>query len=198
MILLLDNYDSFSANLGRYLERLDLSVTNIRSDAITLEGIEALAPEAIVISPGPCGPLEAGVSLDCVRAFSGRIPLLGVCLGHQVIGAAFGGEVGRAMQPMHGLASPVRHDGRALFADLPHPLEVGRYHSLIVRSTPALEASLRVTAWSEENEIMALQHHRHPTFGIQFHPESVLTPDGLRILGNFRTLIGWKRVRNDA
>lgn len=194
MILLLDNYDSFSANLARYLERLDLSVTSVRSDRITLAGIDALEPEAIVISPGPCGPMEAGVSLDCVRAFSGRVPILGVCLGHQVIGAAFGGDVGRALRPMHGLSSPVRHEAAGLFAGLPDPLEVGRYHSLIVRSTVEMERNLRVTAWSDEGEIMALCHREHPTFGIQFHPESVLTPDGLLILGNFRTLIGRKRV----
>ena len=194
MILLLDNYDSFSANLARYLERLDLRVTSIRSDQITLAGIEALRPDAIVISPGPCGPMEAGVSLNCVRAFSGRVPILGVCLGHQVIGAAFGGEVGRALRPMHGHSSPVRHEAAGLFAGLPDPLEVGRYHSLIVRSTVEMETHLRVTAWSDEGEIMALCHGEHPTFGIQFHPESVLTPDGLLILGNFRTLIGRKRV----
>ncbi|ALN72040.1 aminodeoxychorismate/anthranilate synthase component II [Aureimonas sp. AU20] len=194
MILLLDNYDSFAANLARYLERLDLRVRSVRSDRITLGEIEALAPDAIVLSPGPCGPAEAGVSLACVHAFSGRVPMLGVCLGHQVIGAAFGGVVGPALRPMHGMASPLRHEGDALFAGLPDPMEAGRYHSLIVRSTAEMERSLRAVAWSPEGEIMALRHLGHPTWGIQFHPESVLTPQGSRILANFRTLIGRKRV----
>ncbi|WP_427024459.1 anthranilate synthase component II [Aureimonas ureilytica] len=196
MILLLDNYDSFSANLARYLERLGLPVAIRRSDRVTLGEIEAMAPEAIVLSPGPCGPAEAGVCLDTVRAFSGRIPILGVCLGHQVIGAAFGGWVGPALRPMHGLSSPVRHEGGDLFEGLPQPLEVGRYHSLIVRETPEMDAALRVTAWSDEGEIMALRHRTHPTFGIQFHPESVLTPEGTQLLGNFRTLLGRKRVES--
>lgn len=196
MILLLDNYDSFSANLARYLERLGAPVAIRRSDRVTLGEIEAMAPEAIVLSPGPCGPAEAGVCLDTVRVFSGRIPILGVCLGHQVIGAAFGGWVGPALQPMHGLSSPVRHEGGDLFEGLPQPLEVGRYHSLIVRETPEMDAALRVTAWSDEGEIMALRHRTHPTFGIQFHPESVLTSEGAQLLGNFRTLLGRKRVES--
>ncbi len=196
MILLLDNYDSFSANLARYLERLGLPVAIRRSDRVTLGEVEAMAPEAIVLSPGPCGPAEAGVCLDTVRVFSGRIPILGVCLGHQVIGAAFGGWVGPALRPMHGLSSPVRHEGGDLFEGLPQPLEVGRYHSLIVRETPEMDVALRVTAWSDEGEIMALRHRTHPTFGIQFHPESVLTPEGAQLLGNFRTLLGRKRVES--
>ncbi len=194
MILLLDNYDSFAANLARYLERMGERVASVRSDRIGLDEIEALAPEAIILSPGPCGPDEAGVSLACVRRFSGHVPILGVCLGHQVIGAAFGGWVGPALQPMHGLSSPVRHEGGDLFEGLPQPLEVGRYHSLIVRATPEMDAALRVTARSDEGEIMALRHRTHPTYGIQFHPESVLTPDGAQLLGNFRTLLGRKRV----
>lgn len=196
MILLLDNYDSFAANLARYFERMGERVASVRSDRIGLDEIEALAPEAIILSPGPCGPDEAGVSLGCVRRFSGRVPILGVCLGHQVIGAAFGGAVGPALSPMHGLASPLRHVGNGLFAGLPEPMEVGRYHSLIVRATGEMERALRVTAWSDEGEVMGLQHVAHPTYGIQFHPESVLTPDGARLLGNFRTMIGRKRVES--
>ncbi len=185
MILLLDNYDSFSANLARYLERLGHRVRSVRSDRITLADIEASPPGGIVLSPGPCGPAEAGICLDAVARFSGRIPILGVCLGHQVIGAAFGGQIGQALHPMHGLACAIRHDGRDLFARLPNPMQAGRYHSLIVRPTPRMEDHLRATAWSEEGEIMALRHRRHQTFGIQFHPESVLTPDGARLLEAF-------------
>jgi para-aminobenzoate synthetase component 2 len=198
VILLLDNYDSFAANLARYLDRLGLPVRSVRSDRITLEEIEALAPDALVLSPGPCGPAEAGVGLAAVQAFSGRLPILGVCLGHQVIGAAFGGEVGRALRPMHGMASPLRHDGTGLFAGLPDPLEAGRYHSLIVHPTPEMEKSLRAVASSPEGEIMALAHRAHPTYGIQFHPESVLTPQGLELLANFKTIIGRKRVETLA
>lgn len=185
MILVLDNYDSFVFNLARCLERLGAEPRVVRSDAIDCDGVAALAPRAIVVSPGPCGPGEAGISLAVVRRFSGVRPILGVCLGHQVIGAAFGGRVERAVQPMHGRASAIRHEGAGLFAELPRPMTAGRYHSLIVRGTPDMEKALLVDARSPEGEIMALRHRRHPTFGVQFHPESILTPQGDRLLAAF-------------
>lgn len=185
MILVLDNYDSFVFNLARYLERLGAEPHVVRSDAIDCAAVAALAPQAIVISPGPCGPTEAGISLEVVRRFSGVHPILGVCLGHQVIGEAFGGRVERAVQPMHGRASDIRHDGAGLFAGLAQPMVAGRYHSLIVRETTAMAQALHVDARSSEGEIMALRHRRHPTFGVQFHPESILTPEGDRLLAAF-------------
>ncbi|MBB3937149.1 anthranilate synthase component II [Aureimonas phyllosphaerae] len=185
MILVLDNYDSFTHNLARYLERHGAAVSVVRSDRVDLAGIRALAPRALVLSPGPCGPAEAGICLEAVGALSGRIPILGVCLGHQVIGLRFGGRVERAEEPMHGRASLLEHDGEDLFEGLARPLEAGRYHSLIVRETEEMAEHLRVTARSPAGEIMALSHRTHPTFGIQFHPESVLTPDGDRLLRRF-------------
>ena len=185
MILVLDNRDSFVFNLARYLERLGARPHVVRSDAIDLAAIEAMAPAALVVSPGPCGPAEAGISVAAVRRLSGRIPVLGVCLGHQVIGAVFGGRVERAREPMHGRASPILHAGAGLFAGLPAALSAGRYHSLIVAATQAMERELTVDARSPAGEIMALRHRRHPTFGVQFHPESILTPDGAALLAAF-------------
>jgi len=186
MILLIDNYDSFVFNVARYLAELGEEVDVVRNDALDLAAIERLAPEALVISPGPCSPNEAGVSLEAVRALSGRLPILGICLGHQCIGQAFGGRVVRAKEPMHGRASQVRHEGRDVFAGLPSPFPAGRYHSLAVELDAA--SPLVATAWSEDGEIMGLAHRAHPTYGVQFHPESVLTEHGYDILANFLKL----------
>lgn len=180
MILIIDNYDSFVHNIARYFTELGAPVTVVRNDAVT----EAdLAAKAIVISPGPCTPQEAGCSLDVVRRLSGRVPILGVCLGHQVIGQVFGGRVVRAQHPMHGEASMIRHDGTGVFAGLPQPFSAGRYHSLIVEDVAATD--LRITATSEDGEIMGLCHRSHPTMGVQFHPESILTEHGYDMLRNF-------------
>ena len=184
MLLMIDNYDSFTYNLVQYLGELGEDVHVYRNDEITLEEIERLSPERVVISPGPCTPNEAGVSVPAIRELSGTLPILGVCLGHQSIGQAFGGNVVRAAAVMHGKTSPIEHLGTGLFDGVSRPMEVGRYHSLAVdRAT--LPSSLKVTAWTEDGEIMGLAHAEHPTVGVQFHPESVLTPDGKRLLQNF-------------
>lgn len=184
MILVIDNYDSFVHNLARYLRELGWETTVARNDAITLDEIERLAPSHIVISPGPCTPDEAGISVAAVQRFSGLIPILGVCLGHQCIGQAFGGRVVRAQRPMHGKASQIQHSGGGLFAGLPNPLGAARYHSLVVDSE-GLPALLKATAFSDEGEIMALQHRRFRVTGLQFHPEAVLTACGYDLLRNF-------------
>lgn len=186
MIVVIDNYDSFVFNIARYLRELGTDVTVVRNDAVDVEGLAAMRPSAVVLSPGPCTPREAGISCDVVRALSGRVPILGICLGHQCIGEVFGGRVVRAKVPMHGRAAPALHEGEGLFAGLPQPLAVGRYHSLIVTLDDGA-GPLRVTARSPEGEIMALAHRTHPTYGIQFHPESVLTPQGKALLANFLT-----------
>ncbi|MCJ8142500.1 aminodeoxychorismate/anthranilate synthase component II [Ancylobacter sp. A5.8] len=183
MILLIDNYDSFVFNVARYFRELGQDIEVARNDALDVAAIERLRPDALVISPGPCSPDEAGVSLEAVRALSGRLPILGICLGHQCIGQAFGGRVVRAKTPMHGRASQVRHTGSDVFAGLPSPFAAGRYHSLAVELGD--DGPLDATAWSEDGEIMGLAHRQHPTFGVQFHPESVLTEHGYDILGNF-------------
>ncbi len=184
MLLMIDNYDSFTFNLVQYFGELGEDVRVFRNDKITLAEIEAMGPKRIVISPGPCSPEEAGISVATIRHFSGRIPILGVCLGHQAIGAAFGGNVIRSAYLMHGKTSPIHHDGRELFKGLPNPFEATRYHSLIVeRST--LPACLEMTAWVEEGEIMGLRHRNLPVWGVQFHPESILTVGGMDILRNF-------------
>ena len=188
MILVIDNYDSFVFNVVRYFEELGETVRVARNDALDVAGIRALEPEAIVISPGPCTPAEAGISLPAIRELSGQVPLLGVCLGHQAIGAAFGGRVTRAGRPLHGQATPIRHDGAGLFAGLPDPMQVGRYHSLIVAPEPGMEERLHIDAVSTEGEVMALSHRTHPTWGVQFHPESVLTENGHALFGNFLRL----------
>ena len=188
MLLMIDNYDSFVFNVVRYFEELGAPVRVARNDALDVAGIRALNPEAVVISPGPCSPAEAGVSLAAIRDLSGEVPLLGVCLGHQCLGAAFGGRVARARRPLHGHATPIDHGGQGLFHGLPAPLTVGRYHSLIVEPAPAMAEHLSVDAVSPEGEVMALSHRRHPTYGVQFHPESVLTEHGHALFGNFLEL----------
>ena len=185
-LLILDNYDSFVFNIVRYCEELGATTRVKRNDTLTINDIDALDPDAIILSPGPCGPDEAGISLELIKRFSGRIPILGVCLGHQCIGAAFGGTVIRAKTPMHGRASPILHDGTGVFDHLPNPFEAGRYHSLIV-DLPE-ESALKVTAKSPDGEIMGLSHRTHPTHGVQFHPESVLTTHGYEVIDNFLTL----------
>lgn len=180
MILVIDNYDSFVHTVANYLCELGASPVVVRNDA----DLPGEIPEAIVISPGPCTPNEAGVSMQLVREYSGRVPILGICLGHQCIGQVFGGKVLRALRPMHGEASLVRHKASGILAGLPDPLGVGRYHSLIVE-LDAGATELEPTAWSIEDEIMALQHREHPTFGVQFHPESILTDHGHQMLRNF-------------
>lgn len=187
-VLILDNYDSFVFNVVRYCEELGETVRVARNDRIGMTEIEAMAPEAILISPGPCSPAQAGVSMQAIAAFSGRIPILGVCLGHQCIGAAFGMRVTRAKTPMHGRVSPIDHGGRGLFSGLPVPLAVGRYHSLIVEPVAGVETPLAVDARSPEGEIMALSHREHPTYGVQFHPESILSERGHDLLRNFFAL----------
>ncbi len=183
MLLLIDNFDSFVYNLARYLEELGRETRVVRNDAIDVQGIRALAPEAIVLSPGPCDPPKAGVSLQVVRDIGGEIPILGVCLGHQVIGAAHGGEVIRG-KPVHGRAARIHHDGRGIFQGIPSPFLAARYHSLVV-SEHGLPDSLEVTARLEDGTIMALRHRELPMVGVQFHPESVLTEHGHRLLENF-------------
>jgi para-aminobenzoate synthetase component II len=179
MILIIDNYDSFVHNIARYFRELEADVTVVRNDEVP----EQIDVKAIVISPGPCTPNQAGASLDVIQKYSGRIPLLGVCLGHQAIGQVFGGKVVRAKQPMHGDASVVTHDNSGVFQGVPQNVIVGRYHSLIVEDIE--DTDLRVTARSEDGEIMGLQHKTHPTFGVQFHPESILTDHGYDMLKNF-------------
>ncbi len=185
MLLLIDNYDSFTWNLAHRLGELGVPATVVRNDVLTLDQIEAMAPSRIVISPGPGRPETAGVSIDVLKRFAGRVPLLGVCLGHQAIGVAFGGRVIRATMPMHGKVSPVAHDGTHLFAGLSGPFEAGRYHSLVI-DRDAVPPGFVVTAWVEaDNTIMGIRHETQPIFGVQFHPESVLTSAGHRILQNF-------------
>jgi len=184
MLLLIDNYDSFTYNLAQYLGELGAAVQVIRNDAIDVAGIAALAPQHIVISPGPCTPDEAGVSLAAIREFAGKIPLLGVCLGHQAIGRAFGGTVVRAKTLMHGKTSPVRHDGKGVFRGLPMPFDAGRYHSLAI-SREGFPECLEISAQTEDGEIMGVRHRALPVEGVQFHPESVLTEHGHAMLKNF-------------
>jgi anthranilate synthase/aminodeoxychorismate synthase-like glutamine amidotransferase len=192
MILLIDNYDSFVHNLARYFRRLGQATQVVRNDQLTAAQALALAPEAIVLSPGPCTPREAGCSLELVRLAIGRVPLLGVCLGHQTIAAALGGRVVRASVPVHGQASSIVHDAEELFAGLPSPLSVGRYHSLVVEEA-TLPPELRVTARLEDGTIMAISHRRWPVWGVQFHPESILTEGGYRLLANFLALAGLRQ-----
>ena len=184
MILLLDNYDSFVWNLARYVRELGGAPLVLRNDAITPDEVAGLAPSHIISSPGPCTPDEAGVSLDVIRRFGASIPTLGVCLGHQAIGAAYGGRVVRAARPMHGKTSDIAHDGTGLFAGLSSPFKATRYHSLVLERG-SLPADLLVTATAEDGEIMAVRHRAHPVVGTQFHPESVLTEGGHAILGRF-------------
>jgi anthranilate synthase component 2 len=189
MLLMIDNYDSFTYNLVQYLGELGAHVRVYRNDRITVDEIEALAPEHIVISPGPCTPNEAGVSVETVRRFAGRIPILGVCLGHQSIGQAFGGRIIHAGEIMHGKTSWVHHGGQGIFADLPQPFEATRYHSLVI-DAETLPPCLEITAWTrtpagETDEIMGLRHRELAVEGVQFHPESILTQQGHALLANF-------------
>jgi anthranilate synthase/aminodeoxychorismate synthase-like glutamine amidotransferase len=184
VILLIDNYDSFVFNLARYVGELGHAREVVRNDALTVAEIEALAPDAIILSPGPCTPKEAGISNAVIRELGPRIPILGVCLGHQCIAEAYGGLVLRARRPMHGKSSLIAHDGRGVFRGLPDPLRVTRYHSLIAASERVPD-ELEVSAWSPEGEIMGLRHRTHPVEGVQFHPEAVLTERGHDLLANF-------------
>jgi len=187
MILLIDNYDSFTFNLVHFLGDLGVRCTVRRNDAISVRDALALAPEAIVLSPGPCTPDEAGVCLDLITAAAGRVPILGVCLGHQAIGQVFGGQVVRADRPMHGKLSAIRHDGTDVFTGLPSPFQATRYHSLVVEPS-TLPDVLVPTAWTEAGTIMGLRHRTLPVFGVQFHPESIASEHGHEILANFLAL----------
>jgi len=187
MILMIDNYDSFTYNLVQYLGDLGADLRVARNDEVSLDEIERLAPERIVISPGPCTPREAGISRDVIQRFGPRLPILGVCLGHQAIGDVYGGEVVRAERVWHGKTSMIHHNGQTIFRGLPNPFEATRYHSLIVRRS-SLPDCLEITAWTEDGLIMGLQHREHPVWGVQFHPESILTGAGKDLLRNFLTL----------
>ncbi|GFO54746.1 glutamine amidotransferase [Geomonas sp. Red276] len=184
MLLMIDNYDSFTYNIVQYLGELGEDVRVYRNDKITIAEIEALSPDRIVVSPGPCSPEEAGISVEVIRHFAGKIPILGVCLGHQSIGYAFGGKVVKSATLMHGKTSPIHHDGKGLFEGLPNPFNATRYHSLIVERE-SLPKELEVTAWVAEGEIMGMQHKTLPIWGVQFHPESILTEGGMDLLKNF-------------
>jgi anthranilate synthase/aminodeoxychorismate synthase-like glutamine amidotransferase len=191
MVFVLDNYDSFTYNLVQYIGELGAEAVVRRNDQVTVDEVRSMRPERIVISPGPCTPQEAGISIDLIRQLSGEIPMLGVCLGHQALGAAFGGNVIRARHLMHGKTSQVRHDGKTVFKSLPSPFTATRYHSLIVEES-TLPSELEVSAWAGEPDgsrtIMGLRHKRFPIEGVQFHPESVLTGEGKRLIGNFLSL----------
>jgi para-aminobenzoate synthetase component 2 len=184
MILMIDNYDSFTYNLVQYLGELGADVRVYRNDQITVAEIERLAPEKIVISPGPCTPTEAGISCDVVRQFAGRVPLLGVCLGHQCIGEVFGGEIIRAPALFHGKTSMIYHDGKTIFRDLPRPFEATRYHSLVIRRE-TLPDCLELSAETDDGVIMGVRHRELVVEGVQFHPESILTREGKKLLANF-------------
>ncbi|MEK6672980.1 MAG: aminodeoxychorismate/anthranilate synthase component II [Nitrospirota bacterium] len=187
MLLMLDNYDSFTYNLVQYLGELGEDIRVFRNDRITIKEIEEMSPERIVISPGPCTPKEAGISIDVIKHFGSRIPILGVCLGHQSIGAAFGGDIIRADRLMHGKTSMIHHDGRTIFEGLPNPFEATRYHSLLIKRD-TLPECLDITAWTDEGEIMGVRHREHIIEGVQFHPESILTLAGKDLLRNFLRL----------
>src|SRR5918912_2109950 len=194
MILLIDNYDSFVYNLARYVRELGEEPVVRLHDAVTVDEVRAMAPSHVIISPGPCSPAEAGISTDVVRVLGATTPILGVCLGHQCIGAAYGGVIVRAGRPMHGKTSLVRHDGTGIFAGLPSPFRATRYHSLVIEPA-SLPPALRVTATAEDGEIMAVAHREHPVVGVQFHPESALTEYGYRMLDRF---LRGDRARGDA
>jgi anthranilate synthase/aminodeoxychorismate synthase-like glutamine amidotransferase len=187
MLLIIDNYDSFTYNLVQYFGQLGADMQVHRNDAIDVDRIRELAPERICVSPGPCTPNEAGISMDLIRELGPTTPILGVCLGHQSIGQVYGGEVVRADRLMHGKTSPIHHAGKSVFAGMPSPFEATRYHSLVVKRE-TLPDCLEITAWTEEGEIMGLMHREHPVHGVQFHPESILTRDGIKLLENFLKL----------
>jgi len=184
MLLMIDNYDSFTYNLVQYFGELGVRLKVFRNDKISITQIKRIGPSRIVISPGPCSPKEAGISNDVIKSFSGKIPLLGVCLGHQCIGHVFGGNVIRAGRIMHGKTSEIHHSRKGIFQGMPEPFIATRYHSLLVERK-SLPDTLEITAWTKEREVMGLQHKKHPTFGVQFHPESIMTEQGKRILANF-------------
>ena len=189
MLLMIDNYDSFTYNLVQYLGELGVEVRVVRNDELTVEQVAALTPERIVISPGPCTPNEAGISVPVIREFAGRVPILGVCLGHQSIGQAFGGNIVKAKMVMHGKTSPVHHSGSGVFSGLPDPFQATRYHSLVIEQQ-SLPACLEITAWTEDRdggieEIMGVRHRTLDVEGVQFHPESILTEQGHELLANF-------------
>ncbi|MBI1301834.1 MAG: anthranilate/aminodeoxychorismate synthase component II [Alphaproteobacteria bacterium] len=186
MILIIDNYDSFVYNLARYVAKLGRECVVNRNDAITVDEVKKLKPEAIILSPGPCAPDKAGICVELIKAVGANIPVLGVCLGHQAIGEAYGGKTVRAGKPVHGKSSMIHHDGTGLFEGVDNPFEAGRYHSLIVDLEGCND--LVVTARSDTDEIMAMKHKTHPVYGVQFHPESVLTDAGLGIMANFLNL----------
>jgi anthranilate synthase/aminodeoxychorismate synthase-like glutamine amidotransferase len=187
MLLVIDNYDSFTYNLVQYFGELGAEMIVRRNDEITLDEIAALKPERIVISPGPCTPNEAGISCDVIRTFAASTPILGVCLGHQCMGQVWGGDVVRAGRLMHGKTSPIQHDGKGVFAGLPNPFEATRYHSLLVKRD-TFPAALEISAETAEGEIMGLRHREYPSHGVQFHPESILTLEGKHLLKNFLQL----------
>ncbi len=187
MLLMIDNYDSFTYNLVHYFGELGVDVMVFRNDKITVKEIEDLAPERIVISPGPCTPKEAGISIEVIMYFAGKIPILGVCLGHQAIGSAFGGKIVRAKTLMHGKTSLIHHDGKTIFKDIPDPFEATRYHSLVIERE-SLPQELEISAWTQDGEIMGVRHRRYIIEGVQFHPESILTTHGKEILRNFLRL----------
>ncbi|ALC17556.1 anthranilate synthase, component II [Desulfuromonas soudanensis] len=187
MLLMLDNYDSFTYNLVQYLQELGEEVVVYRNDQITVEEVAALSPRRIVVSPGPCSPAEAGISVELIKRLSATIPMLGVCLGHQAIGHAFGGKVIRAAELMHGKTSFIHHDDSGVFSGLSNPFVATRYHSLIVEKA-SLPSCLRICAWIEDGTIMGLEHRERPLWGVQFHPESILTVEGKRLLQNFLEL----------
>lgn len=192
MIILIDNYDSFTYNLVQLMSAIGADIQVFRNDAISVDAVEAMTPEAVVISPGPCTPKEAGISVSLIQRMSGRIPVLGVCLGHQSLGVAFGATVSNAKRIMHGKVSQVRHDGQGIFKGMSNPFQAGRYHSLAVLKE-TLPPELIANAFSEEDEIMGMHHLTHPTYGVQFHPESVLTPTGKRLLRNFLDIVAEKK-----
>ena len=187
MIAVIDNYDSFTYNLVQYLGTLGSEVSVHRNDAITVRELEAMKPQGLLISPGPGEPKDAGITEDAIRELAGKMPILGVCLGHQALGEVYGGRVIRAPRLMHGKTSPILHKGRGLFAGLDNPFEATRYHSLIVERE-TLPESFEVMAWTPENELMGIKHKQHETWGVQFHPESILTTSGLKLIENFLTL----------
>lgn len=184
MLLMIDNYDSFTYNLVQYLSELGEEVRVFRNNQITVSEIADLQPERLVISPGPCTPNEAGISLELIQSLAGKVPILGVCLGHQAIGQAFGGKIVRAPHIMHGKTSPIYHDSKGLFKNLENPFEATRYHSLVIEPA-SLPECLEKTAWTQEGEIMGVRHKAYPVEGVQFHPESILTTEGKKLLENF-------------
>ena len=190
MLLLIDNYDSFTYNIYQILAEVGIDVHVVRNDAMSVQELVALKPERLLISPGPGDPTSAGVSVEAIRHFAGRIPVLGVCLGHQSLAHAYGGDVVRAGRLMHGKVSPVFHDGRGVFTGLPSPFEATRYHSLVIRRDSFTNADFEISAWTEEDEIMGVRHKKWPLHGVQFHPESFLTLEGPKLLRNFVEMKG--------